>query len=88
MPANEEIMFSRTAIKACDDLTELRVDIPTELAKRIDAVLMVNGIACRRDWVVPALTKLIDAEFHKAIVLLRTAHINPLVSDALGGAPE
>ena len=60
--------------------TELRVDIPDELAKRIDALMMVNSLKARADYVVPELTRAVDKEFHKATVLLRCAGINPLVS--------
>ena len=63
-----------------DGYTELRVDIPDELAKRIDALMLVDKLKCRADFVVPELTKVTDAAFHRAIVLLRCAGINPLAS--------
>lgn len=66
--------------------TELRVDIPDELAKRIDALMMVNKLKSRAEYVVPELTKAVDEEFHKATVLLRCAGINPLHSPECGKA--
>lgn len=60
--------------------TELRVDIPDDLARRIDALMMVNRLKSRAEYVVPELTKAVEEEFHRATVLLRCAGINPLVS--------
>ena len=71
-----------------DGFTELRVDIPDELAQRIDALLMVNKHKSRADYVVPVLMQAVDYEFHKAILLLRTARINPLESTASGKIAE
>lgn len=85
--ADSPALFSRTTSKHAGT-TELRIDIPTELAQRMDAVLMVNGCKSRGDYVVPELTRLVDAEFHKAIMLLRTARINPLESGATGRGAE
>lgn len=60
--------------------TELRVDIPDELAVLLDAILMSkfgkNGK--RGDVVIPVLTAMVDREIHEATVLLRCARINPL----------
>jgi hypothetical protein len=64
--------------------TELRVDIPNELAKRIDALMMVDRLKSRADFVVPELTKVTDAAIHRATVLLRCAGINPLDSTDSG----
>ena len=64
--------------------TELRVDIPDDLARRIDALMMVNRLKSRAEYVVPELTKAVDEEFHRATVLLRCAGINPLVSIEAG----
>ena len=65
-------------------MTELRVDIPDELARRIDALMMVNRLKSRAEYVVPELTRAVDEEFHKATVLLRCAGINPLLSNDRG----
>lgn len=65
-------------------MTELRVDIPDELAKRIDALMMVNRLKSRAEYVVPELTKAVEEEFHRATVLLRCAGINPLAADERG----
>lgn len=64
--------------------TELRVDIPDELAKRIDALMMVNRLKSRAEYVVPELTRAVEEEFHRATVLLRCAGINPLLSNDRG----
>lgn len=64
--------------------TELRVDIPDDLARRIDALMMVNRLKSRAEYVVPELTKAVEEEFHRATVLLRCAGINPLASPDLG----
>ena len=37
------------------DKVELRVDITPELPSRIDAMLMVDGLKARADYVVPIL---------------------------------
>ena len=63
---------------------ELRVDIPEELARRIDALMMVNHLKSRAEYVVPELTRAVEEEFHRATVLLRCAGINPLVSTDRG----
>ena len=63
---------------------ELRVDIPEDLARRIDALMMVNRLKSRAEYVVPELTKAVDEEFHRATVLLRCAGINPLISTESG----
>ena len=60
--------------------TELRVDIPDELAQRIDALMMVGKLKSRADYVIPILTAAVDGEFHRATLLLRMARINPLES--------
>lgn len=67
---------------------ELRVDIPEELAQRIDALMLVHKLKSRADYVVPILTSAVDAEFHKAILLLRMARINPLESTGDGKTGE
>jgi hypothetical protein len=67
---------------------ELRVDIPEELAQRIDALMLVGKLKSRADYVVPILTAAVDAEFHKAILLLRMARINPLDSTDTGTKPD
>lgn len=64
--------------------TELRVDIPDDLARRIDALMMVNHLRSRAEYVVPELTRAVDEEFHRATVLLRCAGINPLLSNERG----
>lgn len=68
-------------------MTELRVDIPDELAKRIDALMMVNHLRSRAEYVVPELTRAVEEEFHRATVLLRCAGINPLASPDAGRSP-
>jgi hypothetical protein len=80
--------FSRTATKNGCDTVELRIDIPAELARRIDALMMVNRLKARADYVVPELTRAVDEEFHRATVLLRCAGINPLASITGGKAAE
>ena len=65
---------------------ELRIDIPKRLAVRIDALMMVNNLKSRYDYVVPELTKVTDEAIHKATVLLRCAGINPLASADSGKA--
>jgi len=70
------------------DKVELRVDISAELASRIDAMLMVDGLKSRADYVVPILEKALSYEPHRATVLLRCAGINPLASAATGKAAE
>jgi metal-responsive CopG/Arc/MetJ family transcriptional regulator len=65
-------------------MTELRVDIPDELARRIDALMMVNKLKSRAEYVVPELMRAVEEEFHRATVLLRCAGINPLLSTAVG----
>ncbi len=77
-----------TAFARSGKETELRVDIPEELAQRIDALMMVGKLKSRADYVVPILTQAVDAEFHKAILLLRMARINPLDSTSVGQAGE
>lgn len=69
-----------------DGYTELRVDIPDELARRIDALMLVDKLKSRADFVVPELTKVTDAAFHRATILLRCAGINPLASAGSGKA--
>lgn len=66
------------------DKVELRVDIPAELARRIDAMLMVDGHKARADYVVPLIERAVNAELHRATVLLRCAGINPLASSDAG----
>lgn len=68
--------------------TELRVDIPNELASRIDALMLANKLKSRADYVVPVLTHAVESEFHKATVLLRCARINPLASEPSGKVVE
>ena len=63
---------------------ELRVDIPEDLARRIDALMMVNRLKSRAEYVVPELTRAVEEEFHRATVLLRCAGINPLLSNDRG----
>lgn len=84
------ISFARKPASSNSDggTVELRVDIPAELARRIDALMMVNRLKARADWVVPELTKAVDEEFHRATVLLRCAGINPLVSTGNGAMSE
>ncbi len=77
-----------TAFARSGKETELRVDIPEELAQRIDALMMVGKLKSRADYVVPILTAAVDAELHKAILLLRMARINPLDSTSVGQAGE
>lgn len=86
---NDNIAFSRTSSKtSASDTVELRVDIPVELARRIDALLMVNRLKSRADYVVPELTRAVEEEFHRATVLLRCAGINPLISSMSGKGAE
>ena len=63
---------------------ELRVDIPEDLARRIDALMMVNRLKSCAEYVVPELTRAVEEEFHRATVLLRCAGINPLLSEDRG----
>ena len=70
------------------DKVELRVDITHELASRIDAMLMVDGLKSRADYVVPILEKALNYELHRATVLLRCAGINPLASGDSGKGAE
>lgn len=70
------------------DKTELRVDITPELASRIDAMLMVDGLKSRGEYVVPIIEKALNYELHRATVLLRCAGINPLASGATGKVAE
>ena len=63
---------------------ELRVDIPEDLARRIDALMMVNRLKSRAEYVVPELTRAVEEEFHRATVLLRCAGITPLLSEDRG----
>lgn len=81
-------MATTIALARSGKETELRVDIPEELAQRIDALMMVGKLKSRADYVVPILTAAVDAEFHKAILLLRMARINPLDSTSGGQAGE
>lgn len=67
---------------------ELCVDIPEELAQRIDALMLVGKLKSRADYVIPVLSAAVDAEFHRAILLLRMARINPLESTSVGQAGE
>jgi hypothetical protein len=69
------------------DTVELRIDISRELAARIDALMMVDGLRSRADYVVPVLLRETDSAFHRATVLLRCAGINPLTSTEAGKAP-
>jgi hypothetical protein len=85
---NDLPVFSRAVAKNGCDTVELRVDIPAELARRIDALMMVNRLKSRADYVVPELTRAVEDEFHRATVLLRCAGINPLLSVATGKAVE
>lgn len=68
------------------DKVELRIDISAELASHIDAMLMVDNLKSRADYVVPILEKAISKELHRATVLLRCAGINPLASGPSGKA--
>ena len=70
------------------DKVKLRVDITHELASRIDAMLMVDGLKSRADYVVPILEKALNYELHRATVLLRCAGINPMASGASGKGAE
>ena len=70
------------------DTVELRIDISRELAARIDALMMVDKLKSRADYVVPVLTESTEAAFHRATVLLRCAGINPLLSTDGGKAGE
>lgn len=65
-------------------MTELRVDIPTELAQLIDAVMMAKGLRSRAEFCVPELQKVVDKHIEEATVLLRCARINPLATDKTG----
>lgn len=71
-----------------DGYTELRVDIPDQLAALLDAILMSkfgkNGK--RGDVVIPVLSAMVEKEVHEATVLLRCARINPLSSTDGGKA--
>lgn len=64
--------------------TELRLDIPDELARRIDAMMMIKKLKSRAEFVVPLLTESTDAAIHDATVLLRIVGINPLDSSSNG----
>jgi metal-responsive CopG/Arc/MetJ family transcriptional regulator len=71
-----------------DGMTELRFDIPAQLAQRIDALMQVEGLDARHELLVPMLEKCVDAEFDRAIRLLRMARINPLESSSDGKSGE
>jgi len=66
------------------DTVELRIDISRELANRIDALMMVDKLKSRADYVVPVLIESTDAAIHRVTVLLRCAGINPLDSSDNG----
>lgn len=65
-----------------DGYTELRIDIPNEMAQLLDAVVMSKKFSKRADFCLPVLQKEIDRELHAATVLLRCARINPLASES------
>lgn len=73
---------------ATEKMIELRFDIPASLATKIDALAMVDKHKSRADYLVPVLERAVDAEIHRATVLLRCAGINPLgpVDGGKGGA--
>jgi len=61
--------------------TELRIDIPTELAMQIDAVVQASKFKARAEFVMPLLVAGVNYEIHKATVLLRCCRINPLLPE-------
>lgn len=67
---------------------ELRINITSELAQRIDAVVMAEGLTCRGDLVIPVLEELTLRKLHAATVLLRVLRINPLSPDARAPSPD
>lgn len=69
-------------------MIELRFDVPASLATKIDALMMVDKHKSRADYLLPVLERAVDAEFHRATLLLRCAQINPLAPavDGKGGA--
>lgn len=71
-----------------NDMVELRIDITRDLANKIDALMMVDKLKSRADYVVPVLTESTNAAIHRAIVLLRCANINPLLSTAGGNLAD
>ena len=68
------------------DTVEMRFDVSSELANRIDAMLMVDGHKSRQEYLVPLIEKAINSELHRATVLLRCAGINPF--DSAGDGKE
>lgn len=70
------------------DTVEMRFDVTRELANRIDAMIMVDNLKSRQEYLVTLIEKAIDAELHRAIVLLRCAGINPFDSTDTGKASE
>jgi metal-responsive CopG/Arc/MetJ family transcriptional regulator len=70
------------------DKVELRIDISAELARNIDAMMMVDNLKSRGEFVVPIIERAIRIELHRATVLLRCAGINPLASSPSGKAGE
>jgi hypothetical protein len=73
---------------ATEKMIELRFDVPASLATKIDALLMVDKHKSRADYLLPVLERAVEAEFHRATLLLRCAQINPLATaaDGKGGA--
>ena len=62
-------------------MPEVRVDVQPEELTVIDAYCMAHGIA-RVDLVKKLIRKFTNAEVHASKMILRSLHINPLVSDS------
>lgn len=69
---------------ATEQSKELRVDASLALLSGIDAILMVDGLKSRADWVIPVLEKELERQIHRATVLLRCTGVNPFTSTADG----
>lgn len=67
-----------------DGFTELRFNIPNSLMTKIDAIQKGSGIDNRGDCLIPWLENAVALEVHKATVLLRCLHINPLAAEREG----
>lgn len=79
--------FHRPCTRHDSGTTELRIDIPTDLMAGIDALMLADKHKTRADFLVPILRRELKNEVHRANVLLRCLHINPLDPEATGGNP-
>lgn len=65
-----------------EGFTELRFNVPNTLMVKIDAIQNGAGIPSRGECVLPWLETGVAVEVHKATVLLRCLHINPLQAES------